>query len=157
MNTENKNQKFSLNSENVANNIAWKLNALCRFFDTTYDVNCGGCCYLTYCLAKLLDYDGIPYQVVVVSDDCDDLEDCETLSDIPCSCSHYGICIHDLYINIESYDLDSCYVKYFTNVDPDEILEHYENGDWNNCYNTSKNELIWETLKTFYYDFTENL
>ena len=157
MNTKNNENKLCLNSENVASRIAWRLNSVCELFETLYDVNCGGCCYLAYCLAKLLDSDNLEYQVVVVSDNCEELMDCETLSDIPCSCLHYGIYVGGEYINIDDSDLENDYVNHFINVTPDEIKEHYEFGDWNDCYDIDKNDLIWETLKTFYYDFTQDL
>ena len=137
--------------------LSHQLDKLCKFLDELYDINCGGCCYLAYCLAKLLDSDNLEYQVVVVSDNCEELMDCETLSDIPCSCTHYGIYVDGEYINIDDSDLENDYVNHFINVTPDEIKEHYKFGDWNDCYDIDKNDLIWETLKTFYYDFTQDL
>lgn len=137
--------------------ISWRMNEVCKLLDILYDVNCGGCCYIAYCLSKLLSKDGIDYDVIVISDDCYELNNCETLNDISCSCSHYGISIGGHLINIDNKDLEYEYVKYFNNVHPDDIKEHYENEDWNNCYNTDKNDFIWEMLKNFYYDITQNL
>lgn len=157
MSIENKKPKLCLSSESVANKISEKLNRVCELFDKLYNVNCGGCCYIAYCLAKLLHEDDIDYYVVVVSDDCEELPDCYFLSDIPCSCTHYGICIHDHYINMDEYDLESEYINHFSDVTPEEIKEYYLNGDWNECYDSDKNDFIFETLKNFYYDFTQDL
>lgn len=157
MNSLNKNKILNPNSKITVSSIAWKMDNVCELLDHIYDVNCGGCCYVAYCLAKLLQEDDIEYEVVVISDSCDDLLDCDLISDIPCSCTHYGISTIGGLININDCDLSSNYVQYFYDVNPEELKEHYENSDWNNCYNTNENEFIWETLKRFYYDITKDL
>ena len=38
------------------------LNTLCNKLDIEYDINCGGCCYVTYCIAHHLYKHNIPYK-----------------------------------------------------------------------------------------------
>lgn len=158
MNSPNKNKISNPNSKYILYNLAWRMNKVCDLLDALYNINCGGCCYIAYCLSKLLKEDDIEYEVVVVSDSCEDLTECEELRDIPCSCTHYGISTAGGLINIDENDLESyTYSQYFHNPHPDDVKEHYESGYWNDCYDTNENEFIWETLKRFYYDFTQDL
>ena len=45
----------------------------------------------------------------------------------------------------------------FPNIDPTLIWEHYKEQEWNDCYDSNKNDFIWEILEKFYYECTEDL
>ena len=124
-----------------------KLVALSDFLDKALDINYGGCCYFAYVLAELFEKDDIPFEVVVYECDYEDF------FDIDCSCYHYAI-KHDKDI-INSFE--GCNYKTFKDVTSEDLLEHYKECSWNDCYNTKWNFFISKIVKMCYYAFTKNL
>ena len=158
MNTKVKNKILNPHSENTLTKIAYTMNEVCQLLDNLYDVNCGGCWYIAYCLSKLLKEDDLDYCLEVVSIDEEDLEDCCDFSELYRNYSHYGISIGSSYINISEEEIEDAYSYCcFPNVDPTLIWKHYKEQEWNDCYDSNKNDFIWEILEKFYYECTENL
>ena len=134
--------------------LAERLNNLCKFLDEEYEINVGGCCYIAYCLAKLLSKDKFKFSVIVYEDY--ELED--KFSEISESHYHYAIGIGSYTINSAECDEDkSFYRNVYYNVRASEILNHYKNRSWNKCYNSAKNRFIFRTIQVFYDDLTEDL
>lgn len=134
--------------------LAERLNKLCKFLDDEYDINAGGCCYIAYCLARLLSRDKFKFKVIIYEDYI--LED--RFSEVIGSYWHYAIGIGEYTINSCDCDDDDNFCKnVYTGVKASEILTHYQNGSWNNCYNSRKNSFIFKTIKVFYNDLTEDL
>lgn len=124
------------------------LDQLCNFLDNTYCINCGGCCFVAYIVAKLLEKDGIEYSVIVY--------DCEFKSfyDIDCAQYHYAIKVGDIIIN--GYEDDEEYVS-FNNVCANDLRDHYNECYWNNEYHKKHNSFIKKILTVFYNDCAKDL
>ena len=132
--------------------FVYKLKKLITFIDNTYNINEGGCCYLTYIIAKQLEKHNIPYLVGITS--YGDFDISEIKSNInkrsrngvfsfdDYGCNHISIKIGHLdvnviedihnveYINLTSKDLHWLYNK------------GLKNSDWNTTYNTDNNQII---------------
>lgn len=150
MNLKKKRKRFKSKSWGVKKLLAERLNGLCKFLDNAYDINAGGCCYVAYCFAKLLESDNIKYRLIIYEDY--ELE--ENFKDLSESHYHYAIAFGKIVIN-PAYDDFLVINKY--QVSSSDILKHYKKQTWNTCYDSSKNSFINNTLKNFYYDFTEDL
>lgn len=143
------------NSNDTKSVVAERLNKLCKFLDETYDINAGGCCFITYCLARLLKKDKFKFKVVIYDDY---RVGGKTFADVDDSHYHYGIILGDYPINDGNCADDSSFVKStFSKVKISDILDHYKNNSWNHAYNSEKNSFISKTLKVFYDDLTEDL
>lgn len=139
-------------STEVQEILVERLNKLCTFLDVEYDINAGGCCYIAYCLATLLSKDKFKFKVIIYEDY--ELED--RFSKISESHYHYAISIGDYTIN--PADAEGRFFRnIYYNVKASEILDHYKNCSWNNCYNSAKNKFIFRTIQVFYDDLTEDL
>lgn len=139
-------------STEVQEILAERLNNLCKFLDEEYEINAGGCCYIAYCLARLLSKDKFKFSVIVYEDY--ELED--KFSEISEDHYHYAIGIGNYIINSCGCDEDFCRNIYY-NVRASEILNHYKNNSWNECYNSTKNKFIFKIIRVFYDDLTEDL
>ncbi len=147
-----KRQKRKLNTSSLKI-LAEKLNRLCDFLDEEYNINCGGCCYVAYCMAKILSQDNINFKLIVYEHF--DLE--EEFDKVVDSHYHYAISLEDIIINKCGCDEDTNLYRTEYLVNPPEILAHYKKGDWNTEYDCSKNHFVYKTIKFFYEDFYESL
>ena len=68
MSLKRQRRKLNSKSQEIQEILAERLNKLCRFLDEEYDVNCGGCCYIAYCLARLLSRDKFKFKVIIYED-----------------------------------------------------------------------------------------
>ena len=142
-----------------------KLNETLKELDQEYDINCGGCCWVSYLLAQLLEQHKIPYSFVI-EDDCEYMEDdclldsvfnrnlaegCRGLFDE--TCIHYMVAIKGCLIN-PMYDTDEDYCHWFPQLDSSDIKWIYDTGSWNHHFNCSCKDLISDKLTKF---FDENL
>lgn len=125
-----------------------KMCFLCDFLDSTYHINDGGCCFIAYCIARLLDKDKIPYSVVVYHCDCDNF------NELDCSHNHYAICVNNVLINGFEDDDDFTIMD---NVTSKDLLNHYKECGWNDYYNKKKNDFLFHTINKFYNDFKKDL
>lgn len=157
MNSMNKRKILYPYSDHTLSKIATTMHEVCNLLDTLYDINCGGCCYVAWCLSSLLTEDNINYNVEVVSN-YEELESCSFFDDLDDAHSHYGISIGGYYINITDCDInDAMYHNSFENVTPDDLKKHYDINYWNSCYDIDKNDFIYNIIKQFYYECTESL
>lgn len=147
-----KRQRRKLNTSSLKI-LAEKLNSFCNFLNDEYNINYGGCCYVAYCIAKLLSRDNIYFKLVVY--EYYDLE--EKFKDVSESHYHYAISLEDIIINeCDCEDNDDLYrVDYI--VKASEILSHYKKRSWNSNYDCSKNNFIYKSIKSFYEDFYESV
>ena len=151
-----KKQKGRLNSKSqeIQEILAERLDKLCKFLDDEYDINAGGCCYVAYCLAKLLSKDQFDFKVIIY----EEYELGDKFSKVFDNHYHYAIDIGNYIINSAECDEDeSLYKNTYYNVKASEILDHYKNHSWNDYYNSSKNRFISKTIQIFYDDLTKDL
>ena len=137
--------------------LTYKLNQVCNLLDELYDTNAGGCCYIAYCVAKLLLNDGFNNVKLLVFTD-DDVEGCwPTFQDIPESQPHYAIEVEDQRINCDGYEEQDYYELEYPITNASSILKHYKRCNWNTDYSKRKNSYVSRVLKSFHDDFIKDL
>lgn len=134
-------------SENQLTLIYSNLESACRYLDEVYDVDNGGCCFVAYCIARVLEKDNIPFSVIVY--ECFE----ETFEDIDCSQYHYAIKFNGEIVN-KFYE---CGYTEYNYVSSRMLLEHYKECNWNTQYNSDKNKYIQLVLTTTYNDTKEEI
>ena len=141
-----------LRNRSVNKLMASRLNNLFSFLGDIYDINSGGCCYIAYLIAKLLESDNISYKVVVYNR----LPiKGRKFSKLTHNCNHYCISVGDYLINNDNWE--ASYTKFYSKVSSDDLLQHYLKYTWNDDYDTSENEFLSKVIPMFYYDFTKDL
>lgn len=143
------------------------LNELCKYLNNTYNINSGGCCYVSYLIAKHLELLDIPFEFVISNIDSKDKEAVyyeinnkehndnqeESVTGMH-SCTHYFIKINDYYINGDKYaDEDNYYIYTFDDIPSDVIYWIYINSDWNNEYSKNLNNIIRGYIKNFFKEY----
>ena len=139
--------------------LASQLNNLCKDLDDQIHINWGGCCYVTYCIAKLLELDGVEFSVIVFDDEFK-LMSYKNFIDIPQAMAHYAIMLgNEVNLNSVINAEEDDYVVYFKKfkTTAQDILIHYEENDWNPYYDTDNNKYVLNTIEEYYYEFTKNL
>lgn len=142
-------KKNLIQSEKNLNYLAEKLNSLCRFLDEIYDINLGGCCFISFCIANLLEQDNIDYNIGIIDDFPEN-----TLEEFNHAAYHVFLIINEDYEINNDNDCD--YTVYPGSSSS--LIQYYKNiNEWNSIYNHAKNAYIKKVITNFYYDFTENL
>ena len=144
-------------TESSVAQLAKQLNSICEKLDNKYDINCGGCCYTAYCIAKILEKANLNFYLVALDRDYNFCKE-SNISDLQRSCNHYAIRIKT---NRNNYTINR---SIFTNVNSKElkasaadILKHYKQHLWNETYDTANNPNVQTTIEKTYYGFTKNL
>lgn len=141
--------------------LAWELNKLCEFLDATYNVNCGGCCYVSYLIAKKLEELGVKYKVIFFDEELEDIKakdikdaiKTKNLNHIGCgdfTCNHYAIVIDDQIVNGGAYEGEANLKVAITSK---ELQWIYKTGDWNDTYNIGLNAILRNYINTFFNAF----
>ena len=130
------------------------LDAICKCLNTLYNINNGGCCYVAYCIAQLLEKDSIPFDVVVFDD-----FNADSLSELDEECYHIAIRIvidgEDCIINQGDFELDE--ITIFENVTSDDLFKYYKRFKWNEIYEIFRNKFIKYVITLLYENFTHSL
>lgn len=130
------------------------LDAICDCLNKLYLTNCGGCCYVAYCIAQLLEKDSIPFDVIVFED-----YDFDDFSEIYEECYHIAICLNtdeDMYIiNQGNFSLDRYTI--FKNVSSNDLFKYYNRFKWNRTYEVFRNKFIKYVIRLLYENFTSPL
>lgn len=146
---------MNLNSVAQVKLIVRKLNNLCKYLNREYSINYGGCCYVAYVIAKLLESDDIKFRLVVYSED-EIIEN--SIEDLYESCSHCSISLEGgLDLNDDGCKKDSSLERYEFIVESRDILKYYKKCDWNPYYDIHLNPFISKILKISYDNITKNL
>lgn len=145
-------QKKRLNKKSieVQNSLAIKLNNICKCLDDLYNINDGGCCFIAYCLAKMLESDKFDFKIVVYGYK----EKVKHFNNLELSHTHYAIHLGNIIINQSTFKK---YPKKEYIAFSEDIFKHYSEGSWNSYYNKNKNKFIQRQLKTYYNDFIRDL
>lgn len=109
------------------------LNNLCDEMDYHYNINCGGCCFVTAVLAEQLEYFHIPFKVAITR--------CPT---------HYAIKIKNRYINRSGYNF-----KDFYDYNSNTLYNIYNDNDWNDYYNRRWNLIVKTRIKSIFKKYGE--
>lgn len=140
-----------------------RLNSLCEFLDNSFDVNCGGCCLISSFIAEHLDNLNIKYNLIIFDNDDKDVDsiihevqnneysnDNNSVVGYNTS-SHYCIEINDELINCsEKYSEGNYYKFRIPNVTYSDILWIYDEGCWNDNYDTDYSETIENIINNFF-------
>ena len=114
------------------NQLFKALNQLCNEMHISYNINCGGCCYVAAVLAENLENINIPFKVIHY-----DLYSC-----------HYAIKVSDRYLNRSDYRK-----KEITDIydwKSKDIYSIYYNNSWNEMYNKKWNLIISTRIKALF-------
>ena len=122
------------------NYLSEKIQAVCNMLVELYDINDGGCAYLTYVIAEFLDKRGIKYEVIIY-----DSYHYNKMPDI--DVVHVCLKIGNNIINN-----DSEFIKYTCStvgyVTPSDINDYYNDNNWNILYDRANNLFIKITFNT---------
>jgi hypothetical protein len=111
------------------------LNNLCDEMDYHYNINCGGCCFVTAVLAEQLEYYNISFKVAITYHP-----------------THYAIKIKDRYINRSDYNFKDLY-----DYNSDTLYDIYYDNDWNDYYNRKWNLIVKTRIKSIFKQYGNNL
>ena len=129
----------------------WRnLDAICECLDTLYDINDGGCCYIAYCIAELLEKDNIPFEVILFD---------VFNGGLTKACDHVGIKLEiegDTYI-INQADYASSEISSIQKLTSKQLLEYYKSVSWNKMYDIVRNKFIKYVITLLYANFTRPL
>lgn len=143
------------------------LNLFCDCLNSSYDINCGGCCFLAYVLAKHFDKIGIKYDLVVFNDSTKNqqsiTEEITNFRSNTCSpdsitgrntCIHY--CLQVDGIGMINANSDYCLFKYdIKGINSKNICWIYKTGSWNQIYDVKHNKTVDNILKHFFKEYEQ--
>ena len=112
-----------------------KINELCLYLDTEYNINNGGCCFVAACIAEQLEICKIPFTIIHY-----DLWHC-----------HYAVRVSDRYLNRCEFRKKE--ITETLNCTSKELFDIYNEGDWNESYQTRYNKTIKRLIREL---FNEN-
>ena len=159
MSFKRRKKKLDTTSKKVQYELAVQLNKMCKVLDKRYQINYGGCCYLAYCIAELLEKDGFNFSLVVF-DDRYDMSQFTELSELPETMMHYAIVFDDDSVNgdlINCDDDDFDYSHQSFKVSAKDIMKYYNSNPWNSQYSTACNGLIKLFIECTYHEFADSI
>ncbi len=148
---------------NTANERAliMELNQKINEFCQKYNLFAGGCCYSAYLLSKCLTNLGVRHKIVIFQDH-DIINETNFSKAINGDgVAHVAIQVtykfHKMYIgdctglmNWYKYTKIPYKVRKYPSVDPNELLEAYQNNSWNCCYDPCHNLTVAKAIKKIY-------
>lgn len=144
-------KKSLIKSKSNYDTLCRNLNAICSCLDTIYSINEGGCCYMAYVLANLLEKDNISFRVLV-DNDGEDLP--EYFGGLNESVAHVCIEVNGNVIN----DLEGSRYTSYSYVTAKDILNYYETClTWNSIYDRFRNKFIKYVTNLLYENFSSPL
>lgn len=122
------------------NYLSEKIQAVCNMLVELYDINNGGCAYLTYVIAEFLDKRVIKYEVIIY--------DSYHYNKMP-NIDVVHVC---LKIGNNIINNGSEFIKYTCSnvgyVTPSDINDYYNDNNWNRLYDRANNLFIKITFNT---------
>lgn len=106
------------------------LNSLCCEMNESYNINCGGCCFVAAVIAEQLEIANIPFLIAVTYHP-----------------THYAIKVGDRYINRDYYRF---YTEDLKEWNSEYLYDEYDEGYWNNCYNRKWNLIVRTRIKSIF-------
>ena len=106
------------------------LNSLCCEMNESYNINCGGCCFVAAVIAEQLEIADIPFLVAVTYHP-----------------THYALKVNDRYINRDDYRFCT---EDLRSWDSDSLYDIYDEGDWNDYYSRRWNLIVRTRIKSIF-------
>lgn len=113
------------------NELFTSINSLCRYMNDTYNINCGGCCYVAAVLAEFLEKYNIQYYIY----------------ELYCPC-HFVVRVSDRYLNRGDFFIGSN--KRLLKCDSTELYFKYYHSSWNNMYSKRWNLIVYSKIKSLF-------
>lgn len=110
------------------------LNNLCEEMNISYNINCGGCCFVAAVIAEQLEIFNIPFKIAYT-----------------CGPTHYAIKLNYGYINRDHYEFEEFY-----NWNSEYLYNTYKTEDWNNYYNKKWNLIVKTRIKSLFRKYGNN-
>lgn len=146
------------------------LNDLCDSLEKDYDINCGGCCFVAYEIAKHLDRLNIQYKLIVADREYHHSKiinkevrtkkrnflSIQSVTGYN-TCSHYYLEICGGGFVNPGYVREGGYKNYsITLVNHSHINWIYRSGVWNDMYDTSNNKIIKKRINSHFKQYGKN-
>lgn len=149
MNSEKLANKLKKRSPTIQKEICKVLDSICQSLDNIYLINDGGCCWIAYCICKLLYNSGFRVDLALVNR----LHEINigNIKDLNESLTHYFIKLGNYTIN-QGEDFEDKEYVVLTDVKPNDLLDHYKSQEWCCTYDHRKNYVVYKILKTIYFD-----
>lgn len=133
-------------------NLITDLNKLLVKLDRRYDINCGGCCFVAYLVARELEvrnlHDFKLRVYGIYGDECCEEEAkyniTNDLDGAPCrshTAYHYSIVYNDCW-EINKSDADDIEFLDIEGLASEDIKRLYDYGDWNDVYYSNNNIFV---------------
>ena len=119
-------------------NLFKALNNLCCKMNNSYNINCGGCCFVAAVIAEQLEIVNIPFKVAYVEDP-----------------THYAIKVSDRFINRDDFKFDKNFDLY--GWDSEFLFKTYKENTWNNCYDKRNNLIVKTKIKSIFRKYGNNI
>lgn len=146
-------------------NLINNLNKLFVKLDKRYDINCGGCCYVAYLIARELEkrelYD---FKLRIYNYSLEDysvdnirfniINNKDRLPCRNCTVYHYSIVYDQYEINESDEGLDYLDID---NLSSNDIERLYHYGDWNDCYDTVNNIFVERFIKIIFNNYDKEI
>lgn len=150
-------KKRSLKKSNY-DRVFSNLNSICDCLDYIYSINEGGCCYIAYIMADILEREGFKFDVLIIPDPEVDMP--EKFSYLTGPTEHVCLRVttnNDVYLVncTEDFDEDD-YIAYY-NVSSVDILNYYKSWKWNWIYDVARNKFIKYVINLIYDNFSSSL
>ena len=150
----------------VVNTIIEEMNSIINNYAHNNDLFCGGCCYSAYVLAKNLELLGIKYRVVLFQYQDILNERIFTNAINGSGVSHVAIEVTYKHRKVMIGDCSGIYryfnctgekykIRKYSGITPSEILEGYQNNEWNCCYNKANNGPLMRDINKVAYKYVE--
>lgn len=115
-----------------------KLNNLCIEMNNSYNINCGGCCFVAAVISEQLEKYNISFKIAYRI--------------YP---THYAIKVSDRYINRDGFKFDKSFGIY--PWDSEFLYETYQKGDWNDYYNKRWNLIVKTKIESLFKKYGNNI
>ena len=138
------------------------LNALFEFLHKMYEINCGGCCYVAYLIAKRLEDRYIDFSLRIYDYDLDYTD--EELYDAIKSkkdvypiksntASHYSIITKFGEINPDADSNSDYFHVDVPGINSKDLQYIYKTGNWNISYNTTNSIFVTKFIDILFKQF----
>lgn len=141
------------------------LDKLCNCLDDLYNINCGGCCYIAYLIARHLDKLKIKYILVIYDYDYKDtlninkeVTNMSKSTSVNSSVTGFNTCSHYCIFLVgggcvNKGDVQGLRCYKISNISCKNIKWIYKNGAWNSYYNMKNNKIIKGIIDLFFKDY----
>ena len=133
------------------------LDYLSRYYDKKYDLNCGGCCWFAYEVARLCKKHNIKYKISI-NDYYDDIRD--YIKDlVQLHPKHKGEGVSHMWIKLYSngkyYGVNASLhtPDYTINLTPIELKHFYDNNNWNTRFRDNHRNAILKAVRDQFNDY----